>query len=137
MMTFDERAERLLRHPDTVEIEICGETRPWFLGNVTTRLAKEHGIDVVALLAELDEGDDNLSSVIDTAGKLIFAGCLPFAEDLAPEDVTDLLSVADLPRLLPVLLEPLQAFAEAESEGKATAAAQKAQSAADRKKGRA
>lgn len=138
-MTFQERAERLKNHPDTVTVEIAGEERPWFLGKVTFDLAKARGLDLSEVLGRFetvgeDAGLAQLAPMIEHFGRLLYFGMLPFQEDLEESDITDFLSVADLPRLLPVLMDPLSDFADDE-QGKAEAeAARKAQSARDRKK---
>lgn len=133
------RAERLRQHPDTVLLTILGEEHPWFLGNVTFRLATAKGIDIPKILEDLDGlGDDAgmeaFAPMLGKVGQLVYAGMLPFDEDLVEEEVTDLISFGDLGRLLPQIMEPLKGLAEDEATGKAEAAGRKAQSAADRKK---
>lgn len=139
-MTFQERAERLLQHPDTVTVTVAGEDRPWFLGKVTFDLARQRGIEVGDLLSSVDAaGDDadQLAPMIDKVGRLVFVGLLPFEEGLEEADVTDLISVGELPGLVKAIMDPLQDIAEDEA-GKARAeAAKKAQGKADRRKGRA
>ncbi|PAP79617.1 hypothetical protein B1759_14955 [Rubrivirga sp. SAORIC476] len=133
------RAERLLQHPDTVRLTILHEEHPWFLGNVTFRLASAKGIDIPRILEDLDGlGDDAgmeaFAPMLGKVGQLVYAGMLPFDEDLVEEDVTDLISFGDLGRLLPQIMAPLQGLAEEEAEGKSAAAERKTQSAADRRK---
>ena len=138
-MTFEERAERLLKHPDTATVEIAGEDRPWFLGKVTFDLAAAKGIELGKVLSQFeaigdDAGLDAVSGLIGSFGDLLYFGMLPFDEDLEPADVTDLLSIGDLHRLMPVLMASLQDHAEAE-QGKAEATAKRqAQSVADKRK---
>ena len=140
-MTFQERAERLRNHPDTVTVTIAGEDRPWFLGKVSFDLAAAKGIELGDVLSQFegieeDSGLGALSGMLDSFGQLLYFGMLPFEESLEPGDVSDLLSIGDLPRLLPVIMAPLSDHAQSEAEvqqGKAQAAAQ---SQADKRKGR-
>ena len=140
-MTFDERAARLANHPDTVTVAIAGEERPWFLGKVTFDLAKAKNIELGDILGQFEDVDEDaalgsVSGMLDNFGQLLYFGMLPFQEDLELEEVTDFLSLGDVPRLLPVIMAPLSEHAEVE-RGKAQAEASKrAQSQRDRKKGR-
>ena len=135
-MDFQTRADKLRAHPDTVQIEIAGESRPWFLGKLTFDLARARGVELGDVLAAFDGADTaglgRLDGLLGAFGQLLFFGFAPFDEQLEPEDVTDLLSAGDLTRIMPQLMDALGGAAE-DAAGKAAAAAQ---GAADRRKGR-
>ena len=122
-MTFDERAEKLRRHPDTIEIEICGEPRPWFLGKLTFDLAKAKGSALGEVFAQLSTAGEDLGAQMDAFGRLVYAGLLPFDETIELDDVAPFLSVGDMNRMAPLLTGRLEEVAE-EEQGKAEAQAQ-------------
>ena len=138
-MTFEQRAERLKKHPDAVEFDVAGETYHWFIGKVTFDLAEEKGLNLTEVLEAFDgvgeeEGVEQLRPMLGHFGRLLYFGTLPFYEGLDPADITDFLSVGDLVRLSPALMEKLGEHAEAE-RGKAEAEAdRRGQSKRDRSK---
>lgn len=126
MMTPDERRAKLLTHPDTIEIEIGGETLPWILGKVTFRLAKDKGFTLGGIIQQMQTANGDLDVMMDAFGKLVYAGALPFDETLVEDDLTDLVSIGDMKRLAPVLTGALQDVADeaADEVGKGPRAAQ-------------
>ena len=138
-LTFDERAAKLARHPDTITITLGDDEHKWFLGKVTFDLARGRGLDLGTVLGAFDgldaeSGAAALSPMLDAFGRLLFFGMLPFDESLDEGDVTGLLSVSDMTRILPQLMGAINADGAADgAQGNAEAAAQGAR---DRKKGR-
>ena len=129
-MTPQERADKLRRHPDTIEIEICGEPHPWLLGSLTFKLLKEKGSTMNEVFAQMSGDESDLEGKLEGFAKLVYAGMLPFDEKLELGDIEPLLSVGDMNRMAPLMMGRLEDVAE-EEQGKAAAAAQ---SKADRAK---
>lgn len=124
------RAERLREHPDTIEIDLHDEKRPWLLGKYAIDLAKARGVKVEEVLGQVES--ENVEAGFEQMCRLLWTGFLPFEPELEVEDFSWLLSFADVHRLMPQLTGQFGEFLEEVGEGNARAA----QGAADRKKGR-
>ncbi|HYG66101.1 MAG TPA: hypothetical protein VD838_00530 [Anaeromyxobacteraceae bacterium] len=121
--TTSATAERLRSHPDTVEVEVCGVRRPWNLGRLALRMAKERGYDADAIISGLSAG--TIGDTLERFALLLYAGFLPFEPSLEFDEVADLLSTGDVRRLMPTLtarLAPQVSEAEEVAKGKAAAA---------------
>lgn len=102
-MTKEELQEALRNHPDTIEIEFAGKERPYFIGNRTFALLRERGFDPNKVfpfdLTEEEIEEEGITGQSDRAAQLVWAGLLPFDEDLELEDVEALMSAREMTAL--------------------------------------
>lgn len=89
-------------HPAKIEIELAGETFPWFIGRRTFDLVNDHNdeVDFEEILGDAMDGRisemDSAEERFNAIGRLVWAGFLPFEEDLEFEDVTNVLTFHDI-----------------------------------------
>ena len=131
-MTDEQKRERLLTHPDTIEVEIGGEARPWLLGKYAIDLAKKQDVRLQDVLGgpEGPGDEEDIEAGFEQMCRLLWMGFLPFDQECKTEDFDWLLSFGDIKRLMPVLTAGFGEFLEEVTEGKKQAA----QGAADRKR---
>ena len=103
-MTKEERLTRLKEHQDTLQVEYAGEERYWLLGRYALHLVKQAGEDPDEILGSV--GGDGMTEDMDMFAKILWAGFLPFDEDLEYEEVQMLLSMGDMARLSPKIMGP-------------------------------
>jgi hypothetical protein len=107
-------------HPDTLEIELAGETLPFFLGRRTFDLVDDHPdeVDFVSILegGMAAAGSENPKDRMDQIGRIIWAGMLPFEEDLDYDLIKRWLSIGDLPRLANVIQGEFKKLVEMANE---------------------
>lgn len=91
------------QHEDTLQVELAGTELPWFIGRVTFDLVRQHDddVDFAKLLTEAADAAEGAApdEQIDTIGRVIWAGMLPFEPDLDYDVVARAISFQDLPRL--------------------------------------
>jgi hypothetical protein len=107
------------QHEDTLEVELAGHRFNWYIGRVTFDLVDAHEDDVS--LSAILQGAEALDEAtpkeqIDQVGRLIWAGLLPFEEDLSYEVVARAISLQDLPRLGSFVSETFDALQD-DAEG--------------------
>lgn len=102
-------------HPDTIEVELAGQTLPWFLGRKSFRLAKERGVEISEVLqtARSAQKNEDLNEAIDTIAKLVWTGFLVFDEELEIDAVADRMSLQDIPRLKGTIMGEFEKLKEA------------------------
>ena len=133
-MNIQEKRESLKQQPDTIEIEIRGETHHWSFGRWGLRLARRAGIDADGLFeafagVEVDDDGELVNGdplkMMEVTGDLLAIGLLPFDDDAA--DLVDTLSMKELGAIAPQLLRAMEGLAEDETadgdEGNAQAPA--------------
>lgn len=94
-------------HPDTIQIDIAGQTFDWFLGKRSFDLAKERGTEMDEIF---DAAAKGLDGSLETFQRMVWVGMLPFYPDLEAEDIP--VSVGDMPRLQPKIIAPLNELAD-------------------------
>ena len=121
-MNIQEKRESLRQQPDTIEIEIRGETHHWSFGRWGLRLARKAGIDADGLFetfagVETDADGElvggNVLEMMERTGDLLAIGLLPFSDDAA--DLVDTLSLKELSAVAPQLLRAMEGLTDDEA----------------------